>query len=108
MRLDGLMWLSERGHDAEKELLEEYRRHKEGPFLSGVARVGVDAKTFEELLGTRQSFMYRTEMNQVIPREAPLEDLRRERLKAPECGVYEELARPLPAVEKGGGPKKKD
>ena len=58
----------------------------------------MNAKTFEELLGTRQSFMYRTEMNQVIPREAPLEDLRRERLKGPECGAYKELARPLPTL----------
>lgn len=105
MRLDGLMWFSEPGHDVEKELLEEYRSRKRGPFLSGVATVEVDAKTFEELLGTRQSFTYQTEMNQVIPREAPLEDLRREWLKAPECGVHEELARPLPTTENGGGPK---
>ncbi len=89
-------------------MLEEYRHHKEGPFLPGAAWVGVDVKTFEELLGTRQSFMYRTEMNRVIPREAPLDDLRRERLKAPECGVYEELGRPLPSTQSSGGPSEED
>jgi hypothetical protein len=92
MRFDGLTWLSEPDDDVEKELLGEYRRYKGRPFLSGVARVGVDAKTFEELLGTRQSFMYRTEMNQVIPRKAPLSDLRGKRIKVPECGAYKELA----------------
>lgn len=108
MRLDGLTWLSEPGRDVEQELLEEYRRHKEGPFLPGLASVGVDAKTFQELLGTRRSFLYRTEMNRVIPREAPLEDLRRERIAAPECGVYDDdLARPLPVAATSGGTKKK-
>jgi hypothetical protein len=99
MRLDQLIWLSEQGRAVEQELIEEYRRHREGPFLSGVATVRVDAKTFEELLGTRQSFIYRTEMNRVIPREAALEDLRRERIKAPECGGYSELALPLSSAE---------
>ena len=38
-------------------------------------------------------------MNRAFPREAALEDLRRERIKAPECGVYPGLARPLPGGE---------
>ena len=50
--------------------------------------------------------MYRTEMNQVIPREAPLEDFRRERIKIPECGVDEDLARPLLITAASDRPKK--
>lgn len=107
MRLDKLTWLAEPGHDVEKELLKEYSRHRDGPFLPGLASVAVDARTFHDLLGTRQSFTYRTEMNRVIPREAQLEDLRRERIKIPECGVYEELARQLPTPATDG-PKKRD
>ena len=45
MRLDTITWLAEPGRDVEKELLEEYRRHKDGPFLPGAASVAVDAKT---------------------------------------------------------------
>jgi hypothetical protein len=106
MRLGPVTWLAEPGRDVEKELLEEYRRHKDGPFLPGAASVAVDERTFHDLLGTRQSFLYYTEMNQVIARDAPLEDLRRERIKIPECGVHEELARPLPTTAASDGPKK--
>jgi len=108
MRLDTITWLAEPDRDVEKELVEEFRRHKDGPFLPGAASVAVEAKTFYELLGTRQSFQYQTEMNQAIPREAPLEDFRRARIKIPECGVYGDLARPLPTAQSSGGPKKRN
>ena len=95
IRHAGLMWLGGPSDDVEMELMEEYRRHTGGAFLSGVAPVTVDAKTFEELLGSTQAFVHHPEMNDVLPRRAELEDLRRERLQAPECGPHDDLARPL-------------
>lgn len=105
-RVSGITWLAEPGYDAEKTLLEEYRRHQAGPFLPGAAFVAVDADTFRDLLGTRQAFLFITEMNRVIPREAPLEDLRRAPITIPACGLYEDLARPLPTTSASGGPRK--
>ncbi len=108
MRLGDLVWLSEAHGSIEKELLEEYRAHKSGPFLSGVASVAVDARTFEELLGTRQPFMHFKEMNQEIPRETTVEDFRRKRLEVPECGIHQDLARPLRASKTGEASNGKD
>ena len=61
---------------------------------------GVSAASFKELLGTRQGFMFHTGMNQVIPRDADLEDSRGKRLAAPECGAFADLARPARAEQK--------
>ena len=60
--------------------------------------MAVSAASFKELLGTRQGFMFYTGMNQVIPRDADLEDSRGKRLAAPKCGAFADLARPLPAA----------
>lgn len=103
MRLQKITWLTTpeseprifSDAEVERDLLEEHRRHKKGPFLPGAAPVQVSAATFKQLLGTTQEFLFHTEMNQVIPRDAELDDHRGKRLAAPECGAFEELARPL-------------
>lgn len=95
-RVDGLTWLAQQGDAVEARLLEEYREHRDGAFVSAVAPVSVDGATFAALLGTRQGFMFYTEMNQRIPREAELDDMRPARIAAPQCGSHEDLARPLP------------
>jgi hypothetical protein len=105
MRLQRITWLATpesepkyfSDSEVETRLLDEYRRHRKGPFLPGTAPVAVSAASFKELLGTRQGFMFHTGMNQVIPRDADLEDSRGKRLAAPECGAFADLARPLPA-----------
>jgi hypothetical protein len=99
IRRAGLMWLSEPNGDVEGELMEEFRRHTGGTFLSGVAPVTVDARVFEELLGTTQAFAHYPEMNVMVPRKAVLDDLRPERLQAPECGSHDDLLRPLATAE---------
>lgn len=95
-RRDGLTWIAPRGDAVETRLLEEYREHREGTFVSAVTPVSVDAATFAALLGSTQGFIFHTEMNQRIPREAELDDMRPPRIAAPQCGPHEDLARPLP------------
>jgi hypothetical protein len=58
-----------------------------------------DGITFahKELLGRRQGFVFHTGMNQVVPRDADLDNSRDKRLAAPECGAFADLARPLGA-----------
>jgi hypothetical protein len=106
MQLQGITWLATpesepkyfSDSEVETRLLEEYRRPRKGPFLPGSVPVAVSAASFNQLLGTRQGFMFHTGMNQVIPRDAEFEDRRGKRLAAPECGAFADLARSLPSA----------
>ena len=103
---DGLVWLSEPDRDVEPELLEQARQHTEGPFLPAMITARVEAATFAQLLGTKQAFLFLTEMNQAVSREAEIDDMLSDRLAAPECGPFADLAQPLPATV-GTSPRKR-
>ena len=93
-----LVWLSSDDSPLGPEIVQQYREHKEGPFLPGMVSVAVDAETFGSLLGTRQSFVHYPEMNVRIPRRALLSDFRKERVAEPQCGGFEAGTLALPAV----------
>lgn len=92
-----LVWLSHDDRPLGREVVQQYREHKEGPFLKGMVSVAVDAGTFASLLGTRQSFLHYPEMNVRIPRRTLLSDFRRARVAEPQCAGFEAGAVALPA-----------
>jgi hypothetical protein len=97
-RYGDLVWLSHDDSPLGREIVRQYREHKEGPFLPGMVSVAVDAEAFASLLGTRQSFLHYPEMNVRIPRRALLADYRKARVPEPQCAGFEEGAVALPPL----------
>jgi hypothetical protein len=97
-RYGDLVWLSHDASPLGRQIVQQYREHKEGPFLPGMVTVAVDAETFGSLLGTRQSFLHYPEMNVRIPRRALLDDLRRARVAEPQCAGFDEGSKALPSL----------
>lgn len=97
-RYADLVWLSRDASPLGREIVQQYREHKEGPFLPGMVSVAVDAEAFASLLGTRQSFLHYPEMNIRIPRRALLADYRKGRVAEPQCAGFEAGAVALPAL----------
>jgi hypothetical protein len=95
-RYGDLVWLSHDDRPLEKEVVQQYREHKEGAFLPGMVAVAVDGDTFGSLLGTRQSFVHYPEMNVRIPRRALLADFRQARVAEPQCADFAAGAVALP------------